>query len=67
MPGKVLQVLVKPEQSVAAGDRLLVLEAMKMEQRLTAPLAGTIKAIHVREGDQVSDGAVLVEIAPVQP
>ncbi len=63
MPGRVLTVDVAIGQSVAAGDRLLVLEAMKMEHRLTAKLAGTVVAVHVGEGDQVADGGVLVEIA----
>ena len=48
--------------SVAVGDRLLVLEAMKMEHRLIAKLAGTVRTVHVTEGDQVGDGMVLVEI-----
>ena len=62
MPGKVLAVFVRPGHSVQVGDRLLVLEAMKMEHRLTAPAAGTIRAVHVGDGDQVADGGVLVEI-----
>ena len=62
MPGRVLSLWVRPGQSVAAGDRLLVLEAMKMEHRLVAPAAGTVRAVHVAEGDQVSEGAALVEI-----
>ena len=64
MPGRVLALDVKPGDTVAVGDRLLVLEAMKMEHRLTARLAGTIAALHIAEGDQVSDGTLLVEIAP---
>ncbi len=63
MPGRVLAVDVTPGQAVAAGDRLLVLEAMKMEHRITARAAGTISAVHIAEGDQVADGMLLVEIA----
>ncbi|OYQ24302.1 methylcrotonoyl-CoA carboxylase [Sandarakinorhabdus cyanobacteriorum] len=63
MPGRVLSVDVTPGQAVAEGDRLLVLEAMKMEHRLTARTAGTIKAVHVATGDQVADGMMLVEFA----
>ena len=63
MPGRVLAVDVTPGQAVAEGDRLLVLEAMKMEHRLTARAAGTIKAVHVATGDQVADGMMLVEFA----
>ena len=62
MPGRVLALDVTPGQSVAVGDRLLVLEAMKMEHRIVAKLAGTIAAVHIAEGDQVADGMLLVEI-----
>ena len=62
MPGRVLALDVAVGYVVAAGDRLLVLEAMKMEHRLIAKLAGTVRAVHVAEGDQVGDGMVLVEI-----
>ncbi|WP_328799177.1 acetyl-CoA carboxylase biotin carboxyl carrier protein subunit, partial [Sandarakinorhabdus rubra] len=62
MPGRVLAVDVIPGQAVAEGDRLLVLEAMKMEHRLTARGGGTITAVHVAVGDQVADGMTLVEI-----
>ena len=62
MPGRVLAVDVAPGQAVAEGDRLLVLEAMKMEHRLIARAGGTVLAVHVATGDQVSDGMCLVEI-----
>jgi 3-methylcrotonyl-CoA carboxylase alpha subunit len=62
MPGRVLAVDVAPGQAVAAGDRLLVLEAMKMEHRLSAPIDGIIGAVHIATGDQVADGMCLVEI-----
>ena len=62
MPGRVLAVDVKVGDTVAAGDRLLVLEAMKMEHRITARAAGAITAINVAEGDQIADGMLLVEI-----
>jgi 3-methylcrotonyl-CoA carboxylase alpha subunit len=62
MPGRVLAVDVTPGQAVAEGDRLLVLEAMKMEHRLLARVAGTVQQVHVAVGDQVADGMMLVEI-----
>ncbi|WP_439545786.1 acetyl/propionyl/methylcrotonyl-CoA carboxylase subunit alpha [Sandarakinorhabdus sp.] len=62
MPGRVLSVDVAPGQAVAEGDRLLVLEAMKMEHRLLARQAGTVQALHIAVGDQVNDGMLLVEI-----
>jgi 3-methylcrotonyl-CoA carboxylase alpha subunit len=62
MPGRVLAVDIVIGQSVAAGDRLLVLEAMKMEHRITARAAGVVGAVHIAIGDQVADGMLLVEI-----
>ncbi len=66
MPGKVLSLHVAPGDTVAAGDRLLVLEAMKMEHRLTAPFAGTVEAVAVAAGAQVSEGAMLVSLTPAE-
>ncbi|MFN3592293.1 MAG: acetyl-CoA carboxylase biotin carboxyl carrier protein subunit, partial [Thermaurantiacus sp.] len=63
MPGKVLSVHVRTGEQVKAGDRLAVLEAMKMEHRLTAPFDGRVEAVHVTEGLQVAEGTLLVEIA----
>ncbi len=62
MPGRVLTVDVTAGQSVSAGDRLLVLEAMKMEHRIAARAAGVVTAVNVATGDQVADGMLLVEI-----
>ncbi len=62
MSGRVLALDVAVGAAVAVGDRLLVLEAMKMEHRLVAKVAGTVRAVHFGEGDQVGDGMVLVEI-----
>jgi len=62
MPGKVLQVLVRAGDTVAAGDGLLILEAMKMEYRMTAEAAGTVRAVHAAAGQMVDAGAVLIEL-----
>jgi 3-methylcrotonyl-CoA carboxylase alpha subunit len=62
MPGRVLQVAVKPGQRVTLGERLLVLEAMKMEHRIVAPADAVVRAVAVAEGDQVAEGAGLVEL-----
>ena len=62
MPGRVLALDVQVGQQVVVGERLLVLEAMKMEHRLLAKVAGTVVAVNVSEGDQVTDGNLLVEI-----
>lgn len=62
MPGKVLDVLVKTGQEVQAGTPLMVLEAMKMEHRIVAAKDGVVTAIHFDAGDQVTQGAVLLEL-----
>ncbi len=62
MPGQILLVQVNPGDPVQAGDTLLVMEAMKMELRVTAPVAGQVKAVHCREGEIVERGHLLVEI-----
>jgi biotin carboxyl carrier protein len=67
MPGKVLRVLVSEGGEVAAGDGLLVLEAMKMETTIAAESPARIKKILVREGQSVDHGAVLIELAPLTP
>ena len=62
MPGQVIAVAVTPGQQVQRGQTLMVLEAMKMEQRITAPEAGVVAAVHCRVGDVVERGQVLMEI-----
>ncbi|WP_312254982.1 sodium-extruding oxaloacetate decarboxylase subunit alpha [Stutzerimonas nitrititolerans] len=62
MPGNVVDVLVKEGDTVKAGQPLLVSEAMKMETEIQAPIAGTVKAVHVAKGDRVNPGEVLIEI-----
>ncbi len=60
MPGNVTAVHVAEGAAVAQGQLLLVLEAMKMEHRITAPAAGTVTELLVRAGDQVDNGALLI-------
>jgi 3-methylcrotonyl-CoA carboxylase alpha subunit len=62
MPATVIAVLVAPGQTVAAGDVVLKLEAMKMELPVRAPRAGTVRAIHCQVGELVQAGVVLVDI-----
>ena len=62
MPGKVLKVVVSVGQPVQEGDSLLVLEAMKMEVQVSAPVTGSVSAISVSPGDQVNTGQVLASI-----
>lgn len=60
MPGKVLKVLVKSGQKVEAGEKLLVLEAMKMEHAIVCPEAGVVKEFCFAEGERVGMGEELV-------
>ncbi len=62
MPGKVVALLVSPEQEVSAGQGVIVIEAMKMENELKASGSGVIKEIKVQEGASVSGGEILVVI-----
>ena len=62
MPGKVVAVLVKPGQAVTGGEGLVVVEAMKMENEITAPRAGTIQSVSAVQGSPVEAGAVLVTL-----
>jgi len=64
MPGRIVALLVAPGAAVAKGTPLLVMEAMKMEQTLSAPGAGIVAAFRCAVGDQVSEGAELVEFQP---
>ncbi|MBI3890900.1 MAG: biotin/lipoyl-binding protein [Candidatus Wallbacteria bacterium] len=61
IPGKVVAVLVQPGSRVAAGEKLLVLEAMKMENEIRAAAPGVVKRLLVSAGDTVETNALLVE------
>lgn len=63
MPGQVVEVLVNDGDEVTSGQTLVVLEAMKMEIRVTAPTDGTVHGIFVNQGDVVERGQKLIEIA----
>ena len=60
MAGRIIRVLAKAGDSVRAGDALLILEAMKMEQQITAPHDGIVASLLCEEGDQVAAGQELV-------
>ena len=62
MPGKILRILVAEGDPVAEGDVVCLLEAMKMENELKAPMAGVVKALYVEVGQDVEMGALLAEI-----
>ena len=62
MTGKVVRLLVSERDAVAEGDVLVILEAMKMEYRLTAPHSGTVEKIDCQEGELVDLGKVLIKL-----
>ena len=63
IPGHILEIAVSVGDRVLAGQKLLVLEAMKMENIITAEVTGQIKAILVRTGDAVTHGQVMIEMS----
>jgi 3-methylcrotonyl-CoA carboxylase alpha subunit len=62
MHGKVIEVSVAAGATVRKGERVAVIEAMKMEHALTAPLDGTVTEVHAAAGDQVAEGGLLMTI-----
>ena len=62
MPGTIVDILVSTGDRVEAGTPVLISEAMKMETEIQAPVAGTVKAIHVAKGDAVNPDETLLEI-----
>ncbi|MCH8952669.1 MAG: biotin/lipoyl-binding protein, partial [Proteobacteria bacterium] len=65
LPGIVKSLNVSPGATVAAGEVLAVMEAMKMEHSLTAPRSGTVAEVAVCAGEQVEEGALLITLEPV--
>ena len=65
MPGRVVKVLVKEGDIVETGQDLIIVEAMKMENRISAPYGGRVTRIHFQEGDQVGDGTPLMDLEPL--
>ena len=63
LPGTIKQVLVAVGQDIAAGDTVVIMEAMKMENNITAEFGGKVTVVKVAVGDQVQSGQVLVETA----
>ncbi|MBR6346480.1 MAG: biotin/lipoyl-binding protein [Bacteroidales bacterium] len=63
LPGVIIEVSVREGQQVSAGQKIAVLEAMKMENEISAPKAGTVTAILVQKGDSLLEGATIATIA----
>ena len=62
IPGTVMSIEVKEGQEVREGDVLLILQAMKMNNKLTAPFPGKVKKIHVNAGDKIPKGTLMIEM-----
>ena len=67
MPGGIIEVNVQAGDTVHEGDVLLVLEAMKMQNEVVAPVSGTVTEVNVRAGDNVDRGTLMVRIDPEGP
>jgi biotin carboxyl carrier protein len=64
MPGKVIKIMAKIGDKVEKGQTLLILEAMKMENEIKSGTNGTVKAIHVKAGDALENGVLMMEVEP---
>ncbi|MDR1980159.1 MAG: acetyl-CoA carboxylase biotin carboxyl carrier protein subunit [Tannerellaceae bacterium] len=64
LPGTVIRIMVKPGQQVEMGELVMIHEAMKMLNRIVAPVTGVVKEIYVREGDQVGKHHLMIKIEP---
>ena len=62
IPGTVLDVFIKEGQHVERGQDLIILDAMKMQNRLKASIKGKIRKLFINKGDKVSKGTVLIEL-----
>ena len=62
IPGTILEVFVKPNKKVVAGEKLLALEAMKMNNAIVSPIDGVIKSVNVKAGDKINKEMILVEL-----
>ena len=60
IPGTVLEIYIKPGQLVSKGEILMILDAMKMQNKLKCSMDGKVKSITVKKGDKVSKGTVLL-------
>ena len=64
LPGTIMQILVKEGQAVKEGDLLLIHEAMKMLNRIVAPISGKVTLVNVKEGDKIGKNHLMIKIEP---
>jgi pyruvate carboxylase subunit B len=62
MPGTIVDIKVKIGDNVKAGDGVVIIEAMKMENEIQSSKSGTVMAVHIKKGDSVSPNETLIEI-----
>ena len=67
LPGRVVRTLVKMNDVVTIGQKLMVIEAMKMEHQITSPLDGIVTSVNYGENEQIDEGAVCVVVEPLEP
>lgn len=66
IPGTIIKVTAKPGQKVRKGDPMLILEAMKMENKITFPFDGVVSKVHVKAGDRIPKGFLMVEYESIK-
>ncbi|MDR1644532.1 MAG: acetyl-CoA carboxylase biotin carboxyl carrier protein subunit [Tannerellaceae bacterium] len=64
LPGTIVRIAVSKGQPVEEGEQLMILEAMKMQNRILAPVSGTVSEIYVKEGDKISKNHPVLQIDP---
>lgn len=64
IPGTIMKIMVKEKQLVKEGEPILILEAMKMQNRIDMPFTARIKKINVKEGERIPKDFLMIELAP---
>ena len=64
LPGTIIKIMVEEGQAVEAGQLLLIHEAMKMQNRVVAPISGVVVELNVKEGDKITKNHLMVKIEP---
>jgi pyruvate carboxylase subunit B len=64
LPGTVIRIVVNEGQQVEEGELVMIQDAMKMQNRILAPLSGIVKEIYVKEGDKIGKNCLMIKIDP---